>query len=78
VRASRATIGLLNEYYHAEEAKDPERYGQVVAPRPGQRVQGNGGVAIFESVGTWHLYDSSEISVKACSVSTVVDGKFTD
>jgi hypothetical protein len=27
VRASRAAIELLTEYYHAVEAKDPEHYG---------------------------------------------------
>jgi hypothetical protein len=37
-----------------------------------------GGVVIFESVGTWRFYDGSEASIKACSVFTVLDGKFTD
>ena len=38
----------------------------------------DGGKIIFESVGTWHLHDGSAISINACSVFTVVDGKFTD
>jgi ketosteroid isomerase-like protein len=38
----------------------------------------DGGVVIFESVGTWNLHDGTAISIKACSVFTMVDGKFTD
>ena len=38
----------------------------------------DGGVVIFESVGTWNFYDGTAISINACSVFTLVDGKFTD
>ena len=38
----------------------------------------DGGVVIFESVGTWKLHNGTAISINACSVFTFVDGKFTD
>jgi ketosteroid isomerase-like protein len=38
----------------------------------------DGGVVIFESVGTWNLHNGTAISINACSVLTLVDGKFTD
>lgn len=38
----------------------------------------DGGVVIFESLGIWNLYDGTSISIKACSVFTIADGKFTD
>ena len=37
-----------------------------------------GGVAIFESIGTRRIYGGSHVSIRACSVFTVLDGKFTD
>jgi hypothetical protein len=37
-----------------------------------------GGVVIFESIGTRRIYGGSHVSIRACSVFTVVDGKFTD
>jgi hypothetical protein len=38
----------------------------------------DGGVVIFETVATWDFYDGTTIMIGACSVCTVVDGKFTD
>ena len=38
----------------------------------------DGGMVIFESVGTWNLHDGTAISINACSVFTLVGGKFTD
>jgi ketosteroid isomerase-like protein len=38
----------------------------------------DGGVVIFESVGTWNLHNGTAISINACSVFTLIDGKFTD
>ena len=37
-----------------------------------------GGVVIFESVGTWYPHNGTAISINACSVFTLVDGKFID
>ncbi|WP_267278955.1 nuclear transport factor 2 family protein [Arthrobacter sp. CDRTa11] len=36
------------------------------------------GVVIFESLGVWHLHNGRSVSIKACSVFTVENGKFTD
>ena len=36
------------------------------------------GVLIFESLGTWTLPDGTSLSIPACSVCRVADGKFTD
>jgi ketosteroid isomerase-like protein len=36
------------------------------------------GVVIFESVSTWSLLDGTSLSIPACSVCRMVDGKFTD
>ena len=36
------------------------------------------GVILYESVGVWNLLDGSRISINACTVLTVADGKFTD
>lgn len=36
------------------------------------------GVLIFESVSTWTLLDGRSLSIPACSVCRIVDGKFTD
>lgn len=38
----------------------------------------DGGVVVFESVATWRLFDSTELSINACSVFTIVDDLFTD
>jgi hypothetical protein len=38
----------------------------------------DGGLVIFESIGIWNLHDGTMISIKACSLFTLVDGKFTD
>ena len=38
----------------------------------------DGGVVIYEVVGTWTLHDGSVITVNAASVATVADGRFTD
>ena len=37
-----------------------------------------GGVVIFESIGTRRIYGGSHVSIRACSVFTVLDGKFID
>ena len=36
------------------------------------------GVILYESVGVWNLFDGRRISINACTVLTVADGKFTD
>ena len=38
----------------------------------------DGGVVVYESVGVWNLFDGTKISINACTVLTVADGKFTD
>jgi hypothetical protein len=38
----------------------------------------NDGVVIYESVGAWNLFDGTVISINACTVLTLVDGKFAD
>jgi ketosteroid isomerase-like protein len=38
----------------------------------------DGGVVIYESVGVWHLFDGTSISINACTVLTLVGGKFAD
>jgi len=112
VRASQATIDLLNEYYTAMESNDPRRYGTYYAEEMTltfgnsptitgrenvlaafaevlDRVQSlhhdlvnvweqDGGVVVYESVGVWSLFDGREISINACTVLTVVGGKFVD
>ena len=40
--------------------------------------QEDGGVIIFEVTSIWRLHDDSEIKINACSIFTLVDGKFTD
>ena len=37
-----------------------------------------GGAVIFESLGTWTLLDGTKLSIPACSVCTMEDGKFID
>jgi SnoaL-like domain len=36
------------------------------------------GVILYESVGVWNLFDGTRISINACTVLTVCDGKFND
>jgi ketosteroid isomerase-like protein len=38
----------------------------------------DGGVVIFEVTSIWRFHDDSEVKVNACSIFTLVDGKFTD
>ena len=38
----------------------------------------DGGVVVYESVGVWNLLDGTQVSINACTVLTVADGKFTD
>src|SRR4051794_1907884 len=40
--------------------------------------QEDGGVLIFEVTSIWRLHDDSEVRINACSIFTLVDGKFTD
>jgi len=40
--------------------------------------QEDGGVVIFEVTSIWRLHDDSEVKINACSIFTLVDGKFTD
>ena len=40
--------------------------------------QEDGGVVIFEVTSIWRLHDDTEIKINACSIFTLVDGKFTD
>lgn len=112
MRASQATIDMLNDYYQGIEANDPDRFGKYYAddmtlvfanaPQSVGReaavtafsgildlVQSlrhdlvnvweeDGGVVIYEVVGTWTLRDGTEIKVNAANVATVVNGQFTD
>lgn len=111
-QADQATIDLLSDYFHAMEAKDPERLGSYYADNitlsfantptitgraavmeqmttllgkvkslahPLTNVwQDEGGVVIFEVTTIWRLHNDREIKINACSIFTVVDGKFTD
>lgn len=36
------------------------------------------GVVVYESVGRWNLFDGTAVSINACTVLTVVGGRFTD
>lgn len=40
--------------------------------------QEDGGVVIFEVTSVWRFPDDTEVSINACSIFTIVDGKFTD
>ena len=40
--------------------------------------QEDGGVVIFEVTSIWRFHDDSEVKINACSIFTLVDGKFTD
>ena len=35
-------------------------------------------VVIFEVTSIWRLHDDSEVKINACSIFTLVDGRFTD
>ena len=37
-----------------------------------------GGVIIFEVTSVWTFHDDTVIKINACSIFTIVDGKFTD
>ena len=38
----------------------------------------DGGVIIFEVTSIWRLHDDREITINACSIFTLTDGKFSD
>ena len=40
--------------------------------------QEDGGVVIFEVTSIWRLHNDSEVKINACSIFTLVNGKFTD
>ena len=40
--------------------------------------QEDGGVVIFEVISIWRLHDDTEIKINACSIFTLIDGKFSD
>ena len=40
--------------------------------------QEDGGVIIFEVTSVWRFHDDTVIKINACSIFTVVDGRFTD
>ena len=40
--------------------------------------QEDGGVVIFEVTSIWRLHDDREVKLNACSIFTLVDGRFTD
>jgi len=40
--------------------------------------QEDGGVVIFEVTSIWRFDDDREVKINACSIFTLVDGKFTD
>ncbi len=40
--------------------------------------QEDDGVVIFEVTSIWRLHDDTEVSINACSIFTIVHGKFTD
>ncbi|CAH0271075.1 hypothetical protein SRABI83_03650 [Arthrobacter sp. Bi83] len=40
--------------------------------------QEDGGVVIVEVTSIWRLHDDSEVNINACSIFTLIDGKFTD
>jgi ketosteroid isomerase-like protein len=40
--------------------------------------QEDDGVVIFEVTSVWHFHDDTEVKINACSIFTIVDGKFTD
>ncbi|WP_457253649.1 nuclear transport factor 2 family protein [Pedococcus sp. P5_B7] len=36
------------------------------------------GVVAYESIGVWNLFDGQQVSIPACTVLTIVEGKFTE
>ena len=40
--------------------------------------QEDDGVVIFEVTSVWRFHDDTEVKINACSIFTIVDGKFTD
>ena len=40
--------------------------------------QEDDGVVIFEVASIWRFHDDTEVKINACSIFTIVDGKFTD
>ena len=40
--------------------------------------QEDGGVVIFEVTSIWRFHDDREVKINACSIFTLVGGKFTD
>ncbi len=40
--------------------------------------QEDGGVMIFEVTSIWRFHDDTEMKINACSIFTIVDGRFTD
>ena len=40
--------------------------------------QEDDGVLIFEVTSVWRFRDDTEVKINACSIFTIVDGKFTD
>jgi ketosteroid isomerase-like protein len=40
--------------------------------------QEDGRVVIFEVTSIWRFHDDREVKINACSIFTLVDGKFTD
>jgi ketosteroid isomerase-like protein len=40
--------------------------------------QEDGGVIIVEVTSVWHLHDDTVIEIDACSIFTVIDGRFVD
>ena len=40
--------------------------------------QEDDGVVIFEVTSVWRFHDDTEVKINACSIFTILDGKFTD
>ena len=40
--------------------------------------QEDDGVVIFEVTSIWRFHDDTEVKINACSIFTILDGKFTD
>ena len=40
--------------------------------------QEDDGVIIFEVTSVWHFHDDTVITIDACSIFSIADGKFTD
>ena len=38
----------------------------------------DGGLVIFEVTSIWRFHDDREVKINACSIFTLVDGRFTD